>query len=125
MKNLITISLLVVMLLQVFSKVFIVVDYEANRAYITEMFCINKDKPELSCEGSCYLKKKLRHADEADDHAAEHSQKQAFQVTLYYQPLFQLNPYLAESVQLFGSAYKAARADKRPGSVFRPPQFTV
>lgn len=35
-----------------------------NRAYITSAFCENRDKPQLHCDGKCYLRKRL--ADEGD-----------------------------------------------------------
>ena len=34
-------------------------NYEMNKAEITELFCVNKDKPELNCHGSCHLSKML------------------------------------------------------------------
>lgn len=30
-----------------------------NQDYIRAVFCINKDKPEMKCDGKCYLKKTL------------------------------------------------------------------
>ncbi len=38
----------------------IVVDFYWHRDTIAAEKCINKDKPELHCEGSCYLKNKLK-----------------------------------------------------------------
>ena len=34
-------------------------NYELNQEYITETYCINKDKPELGCNGKCHLAKQL------------------------------------------------------------------
>lgn len=36
------------------------IDYEINKTEITELFCINKDKPELNCNGSCHLMQQLK-----------------------------------------------------------------
>lgn len=33
--------------------------YQMNKEEITLEFCINKDKPELRCDGKCHLAKKL------------------------------------------------------------------
>ncbi len=49
---------------QLFVKVGIVVYYELNKEYITEQYCVNKDKPEMDCCGKCYLSKQLNKADE-------------------------------------------------------------
>jgi len=36
-----------------------VFEYFINYDYIVEVLCINKDKPELECDGKCYLKDQL------------------------------------------------------------------
>jgi len=38
----------------------IVTNYQINKEEITEAFCVNKDKPELKCNGKCHLKKQLK-----------------------------------------------------------------
>ena len=35
-------------------------DYVINQDYISEFLCINKDKPELNCNGKCYLMQKIK-----------------------------------------------------------------
>lgn len=38
--------------------------YLLNQDFITENFCVNKDKPEMSCNGKCHLKDMVAMADE-------------------------------------------------------------
>lgn len=38
--------------------------FKFNQEYISDVFCINKDKPEMKCDGKCYLKKTLDTAKE-------------------------------------------------------------
>ena len=54
------------------AKLGMVAFYKANTEYITEVFCENKDKPALKCNGKCYLNKQLEKVDsqsssESDD----------------------------------------------------------
>lgn len=35
------------------------VEYVLNYEYISEVLCINQDKPELECDGKCYLRKQV------------------------------------------------------------------
>lgn len=35
------------------------VNYEMNIEEITDLFCVNTDKPELNCHGTCHLKKQI------------------------------------------------------------------
>ena len=43
-----------------FSQAYIVVDYLINTEVITKVFCINKGKPKMHCNGKCYLAKQLK-----------------------------------------------------------------
>jgi hypothetical protein len=47
-------------------------NHELNKAYIIEHFCINKDKPELKCEGKCYLMQQMKAEKEKQDAQAVH-----------------------------------------------------
>lgn len=42
------------------------VEYAINYDYISKVLCINKDKPELSCKGTCQLMKKLQQQEDED-----------------------------------------------------------
>lgn len=37
--------------------------YTVSKNYITDTFCINKDKPKLKCNGKCHLSKSLAEAE--------------------------------------------------------------
>ncbi len=57
-------------------------DFELRKEYIQEVLCINREKPELSCEGKCFLKMKL---DQAQDIPAadRQSASENFQLTFF------------------------------------------
>ncbi|MDY0780521.1 hypothetical protein [Tenacibaculum sp. IB213877] len=42
------------------------VEYAINYDYISKVLCINKDKPELECNGKCHLMKELKKQQEDD-----------------------------------------------------------
>jgi len=44
-------------------KSFITINYLLNKAEITELFCINKEKPKLKCNGKCHLTKEIKKVD--------------------------------------------------------------
>jgi len=89
LKSALTILLLVVMMLQSFSKVLIVLNYQANKNFIAEFLCVNRQKPQLHCEGHCFLKKELNKAEEAQKKSTHQNQK--FEITLFCQNLFRVN----------------------------------
>lgn len=41
-------------------KMWIITDFEINREYIARVLCINRDKPEMGCNGKCHLKEQLQ-----------------------------------------------------------------
>ncbi|MDB2462592.1 hypothetical protein N9W61_00595 [Algibacter sp.] len=45
------------------------VEYVLNQDYIAEFLCINKDKPELQCNGKCHLVKELEKQQENEPNA--------------------------------------------------------
>ena len=42
------------------------IEYMINYDYISKVLCINKNKPELSCNGKCHLMKILKKEQEKD-----------------------------------------------------------
>ena len=40
-------------------KSFVTVDFYINQVDIAELFCINKEKPQLKCDGKCHLSSEL------------------------------------------------------------------
>ncbi|MBB6003570.1 hypothetical protein [Arcicella rosea] len=63
----ITIYFLLVMLnFPLFSRMGIVVYFQANKAYIAKVLCVNKNKSSLHCNGKCYLAKKLKATEERE-----------------------------------------------------------
>jgi hypothetical protein len=69
MTRLLALFLAALMLLQTFSREVIVVDYQVHKARITQLFCVNKDKPMLHCNGKCHLAKQLRKASDSESKA--------------------------------------------------------
>ncbi|AGA80227.1 hypothetical protein [Echinicola vietnamensis] len=58
-------SMIVVLNSMVFSV--IQMDYVLNKEYIAENLCINRDKPELHCDGKCFLAEKLKEAQDQQE----------------------------------------------------------
>jgi len=58
------ILIILLTLVMTFKPVLPLADYVINYDYISEVLCINKSKPELSCNGKCHLKSELAKASE-------------------------------------------------------------
>lgn len=60
------IFLAVALTLPFWVKGVVLLHFLANRAYIVEHFCENKGKPQLHCDGKCYLHKQLKNAEPSE-----------------------------------------------------------
>ncbi len=67
MKKVISILLILLLLWQTIFKIGIITYWKVNQTSITNMLCENQDKPEMHCNGKCYLTKQLKQAEENND----------------------------------------------------------
>jgi len=106
-----------------FSSLFVLAGFQLNKQYIAERLCINKNKPELHCNGKCYLMKKLRMAQDKEQKQERQSQKIQIQDALVVVPL-NLKRYgtrvLVLHIPLSTGIPNAIR-----NSIFHPPKATV
>jgi hypothetical protein len=72
----------VAILLQSFSKVVIVLNYELNKDYIAQNLCVNRAQVEKKCQGKCHLAKKMKE-DEQREKAPVNPIKEKAEITVY------------------------------------------
>ena len=66
MKQVLTISILLLSLSAGMQDSMVLLLFKVNQSTIIQNFCINRDKPELGCNGKCHLKKQLDQQHEKD-----------------------------------------------------------
>ena len=114
------------MLLQTLGQEVLVVDYQLNKARITEQFCVNKSRPQLHCNGKCHLASQLRKAEGGDKKAPVEAQAK-----VKYEVLPTLAFVLAtpqrwqRPVRTFPTLAVARCATGTALDVFRPPLLSV
>ena len=67
-----------------------VVYYETHLSEIIEKYCVNKDKPELQCNGQCHLAKEINAVDTSKDGKAVVNVSAAF-FPVYFQAIEKIN----------------------------------
>jgi len=96
-------------------------EYLINQEYIAEFLCINKDKPQLNCDGKCYLAKKLRVQE-------ENKRKNIPKINLenhfhiVNKNHFSIQPYDPISGQKFNPIESVVFSSSYINDVFHPPQ---
>ena len=63
-KRLTAIAFIFLLSAQCIFKLTIITYFQANRDYIAEVLCVNKEKPMSMCNGQCFLDRKLSLADD-------------------------------------------------------------
>ena len=67
MRKLLAITFFTLLTWQIFFNAGFIVYWKVNQTFITEKLCENKDKPQMHCNGKCYLFKQLQKATEKEN----------------------------------------------------------
>ncbi|MCE6991139.1 hypothetical protein [Dyadobacter sp. CY323] len=122
MRTVIVYIWLITTVLPTFSQWGTIAYYQINKEYITRVLCENRDKPQLHCNGKCYLAKKLKEQQEKQDKQTSELVQNIPVLQLFASPIvsyeflsgpFQQSPVLTFSYHL--ATYQA------PLSILVPP----
>jgi len=80
-----TIFLTFSIFIQTFSTYIIKADFYLNRSYIAKNLCVNRDNPQMHCNGKCYLAKRIREQ-ENPDRQSPTSKNDRFDVAPFFVP---------------------------------------
>lgn len=125
MKRLLLLLIVSSLLVHPTVKTIFLVQWKLNQQEITRVYCINKAKPEMQCNGQCYLAKKMRQieADYAKSKLPfEPKHAKATEFTVFLQPFKQLSilPIVVEK-QLFGGLYREPISYTFGNYLLKPP----
>ncbi len=115
--------MVLVFLLQVFSSAFIYADFIINNEYIATVLCINKEKPEIHCNGKCYLKMQLG-KEEKKKQSQEKTLKDNSNVQFISEP-FSTGLHLEVALAIEKEAsdyYRQISSQELAFAIFHPPQ---
>lgn len=63
MKQVLSIVLILLLSAQCLIQLGLVASYQFHKEYIVKSLCINRNRPEMHCEGKCFLRKRLADAE--------------------------------------------------------------
>jgi len=113
-------------LFMLFKPVLPVVEYIVFYDYIKNELCVNKDKPEMKCNGKCHLMKEMSKASDTPENGQD---KKHFSVELHevflndLQETFVVFPPMQIGVEKINSTYNNLYTYRKIASVFHPPAF--
>lgn len=104
-----------------FANAFVFVGFEMNQRYIAAELCVNKDKPQLQCNGKCYLMKKLKQAQDKEQKQERQAQKTQIQDALVVNP-FVFKQYAFAEITLHVPV-STGMPQALLNAIFHPPQI--
>lgn len=109
----------------VFRPLIPIVEYVADYDYIANVLCINKSKPELHCNGKCYLSKELAKTNDTDSSPLSKTKNSGQKLLdIYILPdITEIQNTEKISLFNFKFTYKADYSFLFLQSIFRPPVF--
>ncbi len=112
-------TLYVVVLLR---PAFPLVDYAFNKEKITRVFCVNKDKPVMHCNGKCHLMKELKKNSEESPRSNAPRLLVENLLPHFSNSTFAFVPPFHVSIPMIDFAYQEPSSSSHPASVYHPPQ---
>jgi hypothetical protein len=103
-----------------FANLFVFAGFELNQKYIAAELCVNKNRPELHCNGQCYLMKKLKQAQDKEQKQERQSQKTQIQDALVVTPMV-FKQYAVAEIK-FHIPASTGMPQSIKNSIFHPPQ---
>jgi hypothetical protein len=125
MRPLVSYILLVAILLPLVSSWGTIAYYQLNKDYIARVLCENRDRPELHCNGQCYLAKRLKaQQDKQDKETTERVQNTpSIQLFIESAMAFAFVPAVSQLATANLFTYLVACKSQSPNGLFRPPCF--
>ena len=125
MKQVTTYILVLLILFQPFSKIWIVVSFKINQESIAKTLCVKKEIENNTCQGMCHLKKQLDKEDEKEQKQAPTNTKNNVEIWYcYHQITFeflkQIKFYESRNLGEYKSEFYATSFIS---DIFRPPKL--
>jgi hypothetical protein len=101
-------------------QLFVYAGFQLNQKYIAAELCVNKNRPELHCNGKCYLMSKLRQAEQKERAREIENQRPVLQPALLVDRLSLQAPMFT----IAKAAHPELRFNfpTRSSAIFQPPQ---
>lgn len=102
-------------------KLGIVAWYQANKAYVAKELCENKARPQMKCNGKCYLRKQLN---KTENNQQNQQSKQSQAEAIEFLPVnsFTFTPGIFEEAVTYTDIYKHQQGYQPLVNIFHPPQ---
>jgi hypothetical protein len=95
--------------------------YLLNKKYIAEELCVNKSKPVLQCQGSCYLEKKIAHTANEEKQGNRPGQKHLLELVYTVEAFFHVTEVICRDIKIENTCYSNFVFSTYINDIFHPP----
>lgn len=120
MKKTLTYLLIILFSIQSFELVLIRLNFKLNQDFFAAI-CINKDKPEMHCNGQCHLKKQIQQHEEENSSKEKLVNEKEFQMFIQNITSDVLKPILSPVLK-HSSGLKRLHTSQLCFDIFHPPR---
>lgn len=119
-RNILAFILILTLLTANCAQLFVYAGFELNQRYIVTTLCVNRDKPQLHCNGKCYLMRKLKQAEQKERAHENENQRPVLQPGVIVEkfvltaPVFAISTYKPSELRI--------SLPKRSITIFQPPR---
>src|SRR5690606_36601862 len=122
-KNKSMLLLATVMLFKAFLAPAVFIDFKLNQDYISKVLCINRETPQLNCDGQCVLMQKMKSTQDADHPEQSQSPKtQLLEIFSELTALFQPLSYRFTPQEFF--TFNEVVSLENFSTIFHPPKIS-
>ena len=123
MRNIVSIALIGLFLLTFFKPIMPYVDYALRYDYISQVLCINKEKPQTTCKGKCYLEKQIKNSSKKKSETPQSHKNKLLCFPLFIEKTTRVEfSLLAENI-IYREVYSKNGSKGFENKVFHPPNF--
>ncbi len=100
------------------------INYALNQKEITDLFCINKDKPEMKCNGQCHLMQELNKTDSPVDNPEQESNFVEYKLSAFVLDDCKITPFLTSAYLQKKEIipFQLGNPKSASSSIFQPPR---
>ena len=124
MKKVIAIILVFIFSFQLFYTTGFTIWFFANRTTIAKEYCINKDRPELKCDGKCFLNNKIKETEQHQNEEAPLQIKQLLETSPCTITTINYSISAPEIDLIYNPFSTATYSFNHTIAVFRPPSLS-
>lgn len=121
-KQIITVFFMLTWICQLSGRYVTILGFYMNQAYIAKNLCVNRNKPQLHCNGKCHLVKKMNEEERKDQQSPDRKMDNSNEV-FYAGTDAQgtLTPFFTSITHAWLHPHSIGIPTGQPSAVFRPP----